>query len=191
MKKFLSLLSIAFIVFMTSCSKGRKLMIMSSGKVNINGSTITLDPGTTHTEVTIDAGNKISVVTPSGNKDFDLKDDGLYLLNLKKDTLVGSYQHTGTDNSQKVISQDDLWKKVDSLNKLISGQNITEAGRNFNLPPLSVALITKNTSAQIIGPYRKIPGSFDPSIEHEVYKFYTTKEVMDIIDKVKKMLANQ
>lgn len=191
MKKFLSLLFIALIVFMTSCSKGRKLMIMSSGKVNINGSTITLDPGTTHTEVTIDAGNKISVVTPSGNKDFDLKDDGLYLLNLKKDTLVGSYQHTGTDNSQKVISQDDLWKKVDSLIKLISGQNITEAGRNFNLPPLSIALITKNTSAQIIGPYRKIPDSFDPSIEHEVYKFYTTKEVMDIIDKVKKMLANQ
>jgi hypothetical protein len=59
------------------------------------------------------------------------------------------------------------------------------------LPPLSIAHITKNTGAQIIGPYRKVPGSFDPSLEHEVYKFYTTKEVADIIEKVKKMLANQ
>ena len=55
---------------------------------------------------------------------------------------------------------------------------------------MSIAKITKNTDAQIIGPFRKIPGSFDPSKEHEVYKFFTNKEISDIIEKVKKNMAN-
>jgi hypothetical protein len=70
------------------------------------------------------------------------------------------------------------------------GQNVSEAKRNFSLPPFTIARITKNTDAQIIGPYRKLPGSFDPNREHEVYKFYTNKEIGEIIEKVKKMMAN-
>jgi hypothetical protein len=43
---------------------------------------------------------------------------------------------------------------------------VSEAKRNYSIPPMSIAKITKNTDAQIIGPFRKIPGSFDPSQEH-------------------------
>ena len=70
---------------------------------------ITLTPGTTHNEVTFDAaGDKITVTSPAGNKEFDLKESGLYLLNLKKDTLAGSFQKTGTDNSQIKITEESL-----------------------------------------------------------------------------------
>lgn len=183
----------ALIIFCVACSGsgGKRVVVMASGKVVANGNNaVTLQPGTTHNEVTLDPdGDKITVTSPDGNKDFELKGSGLYLLNVKKDTLAGSYQKTGTDNSQIVITEENLWERVDSLTQLMHGQNVSEAKKNYSLPPMSIAKISDNTDAQIIGPYRKIPGSFDPSRKHEVYKFYTNKEIADIIDKVKKNMA--
>ena len=164
---------------------------MASGKVQMKGNTVTLDPGTTHNEITFEPdGDNITVVSPSGKKEVAVKEPGLYILNLKNDTLVGSYQETGTDNSQKVISQDDLWNRVDSLTKLMKGENVSAAAKNYNIPPMQAARITANKDAEIIGPYRKVPGSLDPSVKHEVYKFYTNKEIVEIIENVKKMLAS-
>lgn len=164
---------------------------MASGKIQVNGNTINLQPGTTHNEVTVDPdSDSIIVTSPSGNQGYAVKEAGFYLLNLKKDTIVGSYLRTGTDNSQQVISQENLWQRVDSLTQLMKGQNVSAERRNYNLPPFSIAKITDNTKAQIIGPFRKVPGSFDPALEHEVYKFYTNKEVAEIVENVKKMMAN-
>jgi hypothetical protein len=193
MKQISSIIIIILVIIFSSCSKGggKKVVVMASGEVQVNGNTITLQPGTTHNEIIfVPDGDSIIVNSPSGNMGFSVKEDGLYLLNLKKDTLIGSYQRTGTDNSQQVISQENIWQRVDSLNQLMAGKNVSEAAKNYNIPPFTIARITRNTDAQIIGPYRKLPASFDPSQEHEVYKFYTTKEIMEIISKVKKMLAN-
>ena len=185
------LISIASFLFYSCSGGGKKVVIMASGKIQANGNNITLEPGSTHNEETIvPDGDKITVTTPTGNKDFEVKEPGLYLLNIKKDTLAGSFQKTGTDNSQIVITQENLWERVDSLTLLMKGQGVSEAKRNYSIPPMSIAKITKNTDAQIIGPFRKIPGSFDPSKEHEVYKFFTNKEISDIIEKVKKNMAN-
>jgi hypothetical protein len=163
---------------------------MASGTIKADGDNITLTPGTTHNEQTISpGGDKITVTSPSGNKEFDVKDPGLYLLNLKKDTLAGSYQKTGTDNSQIVITEENLWQRVDSLTALMKGEGVSEAKRNYSIPPMTIAKITKNVDAEIIGPYRKVPGSLDPSKEHEVYKFSTNKEIAEIIEKVKKNMA--
>lgn len=191
MKKINTLFSLIAIFFLASCSGGgKKVLIMASGKVTLQGNTVTLAPGTSHTEVTYEpTGDNISIVSPSGNKEVAVKEPGLYILNLKADTIVGSYQETGTDNSQKVISEDDVWNRVDSLTKLMSGANVSAASRNYNIPPMEISRITANTDAEIIGPYRKIPGSFDPSKKHEVYKFSTNKEIKEIIDNVKKKLA--
>jgi hypothetical protein len=191
MRKFIVLvLSIISLCFYSCNGGGRKVVVMASGTIKADGNTITLQPGTTHNEQTIvPSGDKLTVNAPSGNKEFDVKEAGLYLLNLKKDTIAGSYQKTGTDNSQIVITQENLWERVDSLTMLMKGQGVSEAKRNYSIPPMSIAKITKNTDAEIIGPYRKIPGSFDPSKEHEVYKFFTNKELSDIIEKVKKNMA--
>jgi len=191
MKNYIVLvLSIVSFCFYSCNGGGRKVVVMASGTIKADGNTITLQPGTTHNEQTIvPSGDKLTVNAPSGNKEFDVKEAGLYLLNLKKDTIAGSYQKTGTDNSQIVITEENLWQRVDSLTMLMKGQGVTEAKRNYSIPPMSIAKITKNTEAEIIGPYRKIPGSFDPSKEHEVYKFFTNKELSDIIEKVKKNMA--
>ena len=184
---FISIISVTFF----ACSGGgKKVLMMASGKIQVNGDNITLSPGSTHNEQTIEpSGDKITVTGPSGNKDFDVKESGLYLLNLKKDTVAGSYQKTGTDNSQIVITEANLWERVDSITALMKGENVSAEKRNYSLPPFSIAKISANTEAQIIGPYRQIPGAFDPSKEHEVYKFYTNKELADIVSKVKKNMS--
>ncbi len=188
---YISGVILLFCVF-NACSgeAGKKVVVMASGKIGISGNTITLQPGTTHTETSlVPEADSIIVVSPTGNTGFSVKEAGLYVLNLKKDTLVGSYQRTGTDNSQQSITQESLWERIDSLTKLIQGQNVSEAARNYHIPPFRMSRITNNTEAQIIGPFHKIPGSFDPSKKHEVYKFYTNRDVMEIIERVKKMLA--
>jgi hypothetical protein len=186
MKRILSIA--ALISLLASCTGGgKKVLVMTSGKAEINGSTITLQPGTTHTEMTlIPYGDSITVVTPSETKGFSVKENGYYLLNLKKDTIAGAYQLVGTNNEQK-ISQEILRARIDSLYQLMLGVNVSEKSRNYNLPPFTIAKITQNTDAQIIGPYVKLPASFDPSVKHEVYKFYTTKEIMEILVKSSKM----
>jgi hypothetical protein len=175
MKRIASIIFVPLVIFFASCGGGgKKVIVMASGKIEINENTVSLQPGSTHNESTLTPnGDKITVNSPTGNQEFDVKESGLYLLNLKKDTLAGSYQRTGTDNSQQVISQENLWQRVDSLNQLMAGQNVSDAKRNYHLPPFTIRKISTNTNAQIVGPYRKIPGSFDPNQEHEVYKFYT------------------
>src|ERR1044072_8512822 len=137
MKKQLILFLSVISFFLYSCGGGgKKVVVMVSGSIKADGDNITLSPGTTHNEQTITpSGDKITVNSPSGNKEFDVKDAGLYLLNLKKDTLAGSYQKTGTDNSQIVITEENLWERVDSLTALMKGENVSAEKRNYNLPP--------------------------------------------------------
>lgn len=191
--KYLLFVTALIVIIFASCASGggKKVVVMASGKIQVNGDNITLEPGTTHNEATIEPGGEtITVSGPAGNNSFDVKEAGLYLLNLKKDTLVGSYQRVGTDNSQQKITQEDMFNRIDSLIALMQGTNVSEAARNYNLPPSTIRKISTNTNAQIIGPFRKIPGSFDPSQEHEVYKFYTNKEVAEIVENARKMLSN-
>lgn len=178
-------------VLFYACSSGpaTKVLVMASGDFQINGNTITLKPGTRHNESTFSPSeNTITVEAPSGATSFTVDGPGLYLLNLKKDTVVGSYQRVGTDNSQQIISQESLKQRLDSLSQLLAGSNVSAAARNYNLPPFAIRKITDNTGAEIIGPYMGMPNSFDPTKEHEIYKFYTSKEMSEIIQKLSTMV---
>lgn len=193
MKKIAAILfAIPCLYFFSGCSsegQEKKVLVMASGKVQINDNVITLDPGTTHTENEIKVTNgKLTVKSPAGSSDFSVPEPGLYILNIKNDTLVGSYQRIGTENSQEVISQENLKTRIDSLKQLMSGSNVNAAKRNFSIPPHQITKISANTNAQIIGPYKKVPGSFEGGKEHEIYKFYTNKEMQEIVDKLSKMV---
>ena len=173
------------IALLSACSgKEKKVLVMSSGDMQISGNTINLKPGTRHHEETFKPeGDSITVVSPAGTKGFSVKDAGYYVLNLKNDTIAGAYQRVGTDNSQIVISRENLKTRIDSLVQLMKGTNVSAAAKNYNLPPNTIAKITDNVNAEIIGPYLSMPRSFDPSTQHEVYKFYTNRELMEIVEK--------
>ena len=188
------ILGIVVISFFAACSEKqeKKVLVMASGKVQVSGDVITLEPGTTHTETEVPvSGDKVKVNSPSGSNDFTIPDAGLYILNIKTDTLVGSYQRIGTDNSQTVITQDNLKVRIDSLKQLMAGTNASSTNKNYFIPPNQVSKITANSSAQIIGPYKKVPGSFEGGKELELYKFYTNKEMQEIVGKLEKMTASE
>lgn len=174
-----------------ACSgkKETKVLVMASGKVQIKEDVIILEPGTTHTENDVAlSSNKLTVTTAAGSADFSVSEPGLYILNIKNDTLIGSYQHTGADASQQVISQESLKTRIDSLHQLMAGRNASSMNRNYFILPNQVMKISSNTNAQIIGPYKKVPGSLEGGKEYEIYKFYTNKEMHEIVDKLTAMV---
>jgi hypothetical protein len=193
-------LTVAFILMasvflITACSEskpGKKVLVMASGDITVSENNVTLEEGTTHNEKEMNVtGDQITVKTAGGSVNIPVTAAGLYILNLKKDTIVGSYQRVGTDNSQEVISLENLQKRIDSLNQLMKGTNVSEANRNFCIAPQQAVKISDNTNAQVIGPYLRMPGSFEPGKEHEIYKFYTNKEMQEIVDKLKPMVETK
>lgn len=180
---------IALVLAFAACSPDRRVLVMVSGKVQISGNTVNLSPGTTHNEERFTpTGDKITVVAPEGAVTHELPEPGLYILNLKKDTIIGAYQRTGKDQTEQFVSQEELRFRIDSLYKLMHGWNVSPEARNFNIPPSGIAHITKNTKAEVIGPYQHMPTAFSPDREHEVYKVYTGKEVQEIILRLLKMV---
>jgi hypothetical protein len=147
--------------------------------------------GTTHHEQELDfnTGDPVTldVESPQGKYSVTIPDDGLYIANLKTDTVVGSRQHVGSDEGETHISQDDLKKKLDSLNQLIMGRNISEANQNYFIAPGKAVRITTDTRVKVFGPFTTIPGSFDAGSVPAIYKFYSIKEMREFIANLQKM----
>lgn len=172
---------------------GKKVLVMASGKVTVNGNTINLQPGTSHNEATfVPEGDNVTVVSPDGSKEYPISENGYYLLNLKKDTIVGSRQRVGSaETAQQEISLDNLKVRIDSLQQLMAGTNVNEQAGTFNIPPSTIKKLTDNTNADIIGPFKSAPTSFDPNKEYEIYKFFTNKETAELVEKFRKMVAEE
>lgn len=183
-----------FTLVLFSCSDNTKrVLIMASGKVSVNKNNITLKAGTTHTEeyITIFDDN-IQVNGPDGQQTIALSEGGgLYIINLKNDTLVGSYQRVGTDDSQKKLSRAELKMQLDSLAELQLGKNVSPEKRNYWIPPYTAKKITENKLADIYGPFSSIPATLSPGKEYEIYKFYTNKGVNEIIEKLKPLAVEE
>jgi uncharacterized cupredoxin-like copper-binding protein len=187
MKKFHSYLFFATLVCLTAC-KGheKKILVYASSDIQVDESKqhITVSEGTTHHEQELDfnTGSPVTldVQSPQGKTSVTATGDGLYILNLKMDTVVGSYQHVGA-NSKNNVTLDEAKRALDSLQKLVLDQNVSDANRNYFIAPGKMVKITAETKAQVFGPYTSIPGSFDAGSVPEIYKFYSVPEVREII----------
>jgi hypothetical protein len=190
MKQFITFAIVASFMFLGSCSDGGKeVLIMGSGKLTLGENRVTIEPGSRHNEERLKVtADKITVNGFDGVKEVAVPESGLYVLNLKKDTLVGSYQRVVEGAGETKITQEVLRTRVDSLNQLMVGSNVNATNRNFFLPPGQAAKISTNTQAQVIGPYLKMPTTFAGGKEHEIYKFYTNKEVNEIIGKIRPVM---
>ncbi len=189
MKKLL-IISCAVLTLASCGSKPTKVIVMASGKITAEGNTVNFEPGTTHNEVVVqDPGESIVVKTEGSDKSFPIAGPGTYILNLKKDTIAGSYQQVGKDVSSEVISQEALAQKVDSLYRLMAGTNVSAAARNYNIKPGELVKITDNGNAQVVGPFMRMPASFEGGKELEIYKFYTNKELRETAEKLTKMIT--
>lgn len=86
---------------------------------------------------------------------------------------------------RKLLPKESLVQKIDSLQQLSQGKNVSAANRNFFILPNQATFITANAQAQVVGPYHqmrsaeKIDGK-DP----EIYRFYSIKEIREMITKL-------
>ncbi len=184
-------------VFLCSCSShqapGKKVVVMSSGKVTVAGDIVTLEPGTQHNETPVTlAGTKLTVKAGGDSKDYEVPEAGTWLLNLKKDTLIGSIQNYGGESTREgSISQEVMMERMDSLKALMQGTNVSAARKNHFAAPGQLIKINGEDNTVIVGPFKGIPASLTP--DHagkipEVYKFISNKDARETLDKLEKLL---
>ena len=201
--KLLSLLTVCLsIVFFSACSGdskgGKTLVVISSGKLQVDKTkpeTINLEPSNQHNEEILtyngDAAVKVTVKSAAGDQTYDLPDNGIYLLNLKKDTLIGSIVNFGSGGMPTAISTQQLEHIIDSTQQLLLGQNASDANKTYFLPPSSIKKISANQGARILGPYNAIPSKVEADKDGnapEFYKFFTNAQKREALNDLIKRL---
>ncbi|HQS06903.1 MAG TPA: hypothetical protein PLT16_14860, partial [Daejeonella sp.] len=136
MKKYIIALSL--VAGMVSCSNQEKLLVvMSKGDANIdvNAKTISATDGAGHVmkNVEINAASvSFNISSPVGKGTIHLTENGLYVVNVKNDTIIGSLQSYVTQSTtQTLVSQEELKHKIDSLQLLTEGKNVSAENHNF------------------------------------------------------------
>jgi len=198
MQKLSGFLLLLVITGFTAC-KGhdKKVLVYASSNIEVDNTKqhITVSDGSGHREQVLEftVGDPVAldVQSPTGKLSLNVQEDGLYILNLQHDTVIGSFQHVGADNGEAKISQEVLKQKLDSLQKLTRNENVSEANRNYFIVPGKMVKISSNTQGKVFGPYTPIPGAFDAGSVPEVYKFYSIGEIREIIANLQKMTQFQ
>jgi hypothetical protein len=192
MQKLPGLLLLLTVIGFTAC-KGheKKILVYANSDIQVDNSKqhITVTDGGPHHEQELDFTGSDPVTldaqTPTGKLSVTATDDGLYIFNLKTDTVIGSYKHVGA-NAKTNLSQDEAKHDLDSLQKLIQDLNVTEANRNYFIAPGKMVKVTSEPKAKVFGPFTGIPGSFDAGSVPEIYKFYSMSEIREMIDNLQK-----
>jgi len=191
--KIKSLLLLSFVVFLSACtSHQKKILIYANSNIQVDESqkNITVTDGNTQVERELNFTGSDPVVLnisgPQGHFTLEAREDGFWLANLKKDTIVGSLQRTG-NTAHNRITQEELNHRLDSLNQLVKGMNLSAQAKNYFIAPSKIEKISDNTNVKIFGPFTSIPNDFDAGSVSEIYKFYNLSEVNTIIQKLTEM----
>lgn len=181
------------VLLLASCSNGvKKVIVFGRGSIDINpdSKTITVkDDGPADdktTEFHHSSALTLTIKKPSGDAPVTIAENGLYLVNAKKDTVIGIYQNYDSKRAgNKEISQDELKKDIDSLIQLTENKNISAASRNFFVLPFQAVKISDNVNATVVPPFQQMPlmeqnGDNKP----EVYRFYNISEIRETIAKL-------
>jgi hypothetical protein len=193
MKKTIACLSV--IILLASCSSGgKKVFVISEGSANINTDdrTITVT-GTGHEEKEVmfyESGNmELKLTTKAGNATATLTDNGVYILNAKTDTIVGSFvNYTAPKTVGKNITEEEMRANVDSLQQILSGN--VKYGKTYYILPNQAVKITDNQDANIITPYHQMTSvSTEKGKTPEVYRFYMISEVRNTLQKLKNLMG--
>lgn len=196
MKHSIILFTVACILISCGGIK-KKVLVMAKGDLKIEGNKITIKNGSGHTEKEMMlSGSKQEIVIDNNGtiSSEKINENGYYILNLKTDTVVGSYQRLGKDlNNQTTITFEQLKVIIDSLNNLVLGKNVSASNKNYLIAPNQLALISANIEANIYGPYRQVSATQElgpNGKEPEIYKFYTNKEMRELIESRAKMIPS-
>lgn len=201
--KLISLATLFFtVILFASCSSkgGKKLVVWSSGKINADAQdnkTISLDPGNQHNELelTYPGADKVTVTVKTnggGTATYDMTDNGVYVLNLKSDTVVGSLVNYGAAGRPSSISGDQLQHMIDSTKDLLAGKNASDEKKTYWIVPNSIKKVSANEDAKLLSPYKLIPYQVELDKDGkapETYKFFTNAQKREDLNDLLKRLA--
>ncbi len=178
----LCLLALGFAACSGSGSK-KRVVIMASGTLTVTGKTIKLDPSLRHNEQDVnfpDDKVTLSVQVEGGNsKSFDLTDNGVYVLNLQNDTLIGGIVNYGEGGRPGRITGDQLSHIIDSTKQMMAGTNASDAKGTYFIPPQSIKRVSSKMNTKIIGTFKGIPYSNEADGNGQVpdlIKFFTNNQ---------------
>jgi len=189
--KHLSVAIISTVLLYACTAHHKKVIVYLKGATTVDEAskiiTITDGSGSDEKLMSYNSGDKVTLKIKGLGNDTtaSIDNDGLYVLNAKNDTLIGSYQqYNEPGKTIKVKSQEEIKRGIDSLIKLTENKNISAANRNFYVLPKTAVKISDNVDAFVVGPFHKMT-----SIEKEgdkvpeVYRFYSIKEIRETIAK--------
>jgi len=169
------------------CSGGsnsqKKVVIMASGKITVEGKNIQLDPSLTHNEQeVVFTDDKLTLTlksTAGTNKTFDLSENGVYLLNLQTDTLIGGIVNYGSIGMPGSITAEEMDHLIDSTQQLMQGLNASDAKNTFYILPMNIKKISAKNNTRVVGSFKGIPYKNEADSEGnlpDVIKFFSVKQ---------------
>jgi hypothetical protein len=187
------------VICFAACSPGveKKVKIMSSGKLTVDAATkvVTQTAGSQHNEeelILTEKDKGITVKGPDGEHVYEVPDAGVYVLNLKADTLIGNIVNFGEGKTTSITTEQ-LEHIIDSTQQLINGQNASDDKKTYFLVPNTIKKLSSNPKAQVINPYNNIPSEVAVDKDGkapEIYKFFTAKQkresLNELIERMKK-----
>jgi hypothetical protein len=193
MKKLAASLSV--IILLASCADGgKKVFVISEGTANINTDDRTINvAGSGHEEKEVmfhESGKMdLKLSTQRGNATVTLTDNGVYILNAKKDTIVGSFvNYTAPKTQGKRITEAEMKANVDSLQRILAGD--VSYGKTYFVAPGQAVKITDNQDATIITPFHQMTSiAAEKGKTPEVYRFYMISEVRTTLQKLKDLMG--
>lgn len=184
---FISCISLSI----ASCSPAgeKRVVVIASGKFTVDGKTIKLEPSMSHNEQEIVfREDKVTLSlqsTDGNNKTFELPTNGVYLLNLQTDTLIGGNVSYGSQGMPSSITVEQLDHIIDSTKQLMAGLNASDANKTYFLPPFTIKKISEQQSARIIGPFKGIPYKLEPDNNGkipDIIKFFSNKQKRETLN---------
>jgi hypothetical protein len=193
MKQLAACLSL--LVLLASCAGGgKKVFVISEGTANINTDDRTIAiAGSGHEEKEVmfyESGKlDLKLNSPRGNATVTLTDNGIYILNGKKDTIVGSFvNYTAPKTQGKRITEAEMNANVDSLQQILAGN--VKYGKTYFILTNQAARITENQDATIITPFHQMTSiAAEKGKTPEVYRFYMISEVRTTLQKLQNLMG--
>ncbi|MEO5683360.1 MAG: hypothetical protein ABIQ88_12005 [Chitinophagaceae bacterium] len=184
-----------------AASSEKKVVIMASGQLTVTDKTVKLEPSLRHNEQEViftDDKLTLTVQSTAGtNKTFDLTENGVYLLNLQTDTLIGGLVNYGSLGMPGSITAEEMDHIIDSTQQLMQGLNANDAKSTFFILPFNIKKISAKSNTKVVGSFKGIPYKNEADNNGnlpDVIKFFSVKQkretLKDLLEQRAKIKQN-
>lgn len=169
----------------------KKVIVFSSGKIDAKNNEVlfSIQPSNQHNEQEFDIAGKTSIdVDYAGEKiTYDVSQPGYYIINFKKDTLVGGIMNFGDTGTPTKLTAADVDNMIDSTKNLLLGTNVSDEKRIYSILPKAIKKVGDHENTKVYGPFSNVPYEIEVGKDGkapDVLKFYTNPQKRKSLDEL-------